>query len=133
MLMVAVTEDRPQIDFTELDFPSDRLTIRMLRDAKPSGFAQEELRFFEPGGGYEGLATTLGLERELARRAFDEHVGFIDPERDAHGDRSELIDILSASFERYGLSPGVVATEEMVRRLETAAVAQAKQALGEGR
>jgi hypothetical protein len=123
-----MTDTPPDIDYTRLSFPSDRLTVGAARAAFPHRFRTDRANFTD-------VESLMAAERWLARRAFDLALGRPDPLRDdpVRGDRQELIGALADSYKRFGLSPGLKHTRELVKAFEAAAAGQAKEHLGRDR
>jgi hypothetical protein len=129
-----MTKQPPAIDFASLSYPSDRITIEIIRARNPRGFAQEDPNFFHQSvrwgerGDFGGL---LFMERIAAHKAFAARLGLPDPHD--NWDHEELVDVLSEEYENYNVSRGLWHTKLMVRDLEAQAVAQAERYLGKGR
>jgi hypothetical protein len=114
----------PEIDFSQLSFPSDKLTIGAIRAAQPFRFRGDDANFMD----ISGLITA---ERWLARKAYAAALGQPDPYGDSDmTDRAGVIAALADEYARLGLSSGAMHTREIVRAFETEAAEQAKQHIG---
>lgn len=114
----------PEIDFTRLSFPSDKLTIGAMRAAQPYRFSGDEVSLIDVAG----LLTT---ERWLARKAYAAALGQSDPYGDCTlTEREGVIQGLADAYVMFGLSSGIKHTREMIKSLETAAAEQAKRHVG---
>jgi hypothetical protein len=135
-IQVFMTETEPKIDFTKLEFPSDDLTVKMIRRAYPEATDVEFLgigtrsqdvmyrrRSFDDILGM-GL---LGAEREIADRAFRAELGQSMKDLGTLFDRRDLIDGLNKEYRRYGLVHGKHETKALVEQIEAQAAAQARQ------
>jgi len=116
------------IDYTSLQFPSDRLTLLDVRRAHPERFDVEGAeRFADPDGvDHLPLNTLLYMERLVARAAFEVALG---KSADLYAERGlvreECLEEMAEMYQMYGLSTGPQHTEQMIRTLESQAAAQA--------
>jgi hypothetical protein len=127
---------KPKFEHERLDYPSDRVTIQMIRASRPLSFEKIESDFFFASHMYgprEGIGCMLSMERQLAHKAFAAAVGEPDPYPDEEESRQELVRMLTDSYKRVGLSSGIKHTEQLVRDIERQAVAQAHKQLGQSR
>jgi hypothetical protein len=125
----------PKIDFSSLTYPSDGLSIKNIRSAHPQGFTQEDPAFFEAAhwGDRADFGGTLLVERRIAHKAFAARLGLPDPYPDEDWSRSELIEMLTESYQTYGIATGSHQTEQLAREIEAQAVTQAEEFLGRTR
>ncbi|WP_337173567.1 hypothetical protein [Paludisphaera sp.] len=127
---------KPKFEHERLDYPSDRVTIKMIRASKPSAFEKIDSDFFFAEGLYNpriGIGCMLEQERQIAHRAFAAAVGEPDPYADEDLSRKDLIRMLTDEYKPLGLSSGIKHTEQLVRDIERQAVAQAHKQLGQSR
>ncbi len=115
-----------ELNLATLGFPSDRVTVGQLRRRQPTIFDQSSA-FRIPAGSLEILAT-VHLENVVARRAFAAECNLADPFPSE--DRRELIRLLDAEYQRYGISSGIHQTRQLLRELEAAARKQGREQLG---
>ena len=124
----------PKIDFTQIAFPSDVITLKMVRQACPEATdidIPEQLKAIDRTYSRRSLDDVLGtglmdLERELAERAF--RTVFGQPvESGPLNDRRDLIDLLVIEYVRYGLARGRHSAAALAHQIEAQAVAQARQ------
>ena len=123
-----------KINFTTINFPSDNITVKMLRQAWPDA-TDVEL----------GEIGTVG-ERGYRRRAIDDVLGcaIIDAERHLAElafrtkfgqsrksmpvfNKDDIVEALGKEYERFGLARGKHEIATMIRRIESQAEAQASQ------
>jgi hypothetical protein len=121
-----------KIDFTKIEFPSDGLTIKVLRRVHRDQIDAERLPTFftdrERGGSAEDVLTDLlYCERALAEAAFDRHLGRLpaDP-LGVEGFAEELTRL----YVRYGIASGEHHAEQLIRSFESHAIAQAREHSG---
>jgi hypothetical protein len=148
--MSETRKDLPEIDFSRISFPSDRLTIKAVRDwvgqkygAKRFDKALIDRADHAESDEYKNLFTArsgvidlMAGERELARNAFVAALDGYKPRRigrqdiDKAGDRRGTRDVLHIDYQRFGLSSGPKQTALLIREIESQAVAQAEEHLG---
>jgi len=111
----------PRLDLTRIDFPSDRITIKNLRQLSPQAFdpRSKEWADFEDDLELPGF---LRLERDLANAAFDAVLG-----RRTVVMSGEEVEMLAALYVRYKLASGPHHAEQLIRSFEQAAAEQARQ------
>jgi hypothetical protein len=137
--------ETPVIDFTRITFPSDRLTIKAVRDAigRDRGPNRLDMVLLEPLGSHlfeskTGLADFLALERELARNAFTAALEGYKPARigrqdlEKAGERRGISDCLNIKYRQFRLASGPKQSAQLVRDIEKQAVVQAQEHLGRG-
>jgi hypothetical protein len=116
----------PQVDLTKINFPTDRLSIKRLRERCPNDFdaADDRVKFFGTALG-DDLTATLQLERTIARMTFDVAMGRTSANwvNDYDFDPREIV---AQSLIEYGLATGPHHAQQQVRDIEAQAVAQAK-------
>lgn len=109
-----------------MKFPTDAIKVRDLVDRYPSSFDWDVLKFCSPNNvkpAFEDLMNAMHLEREIAVKAA-EKAGHVDVTKSSFvSPRSELIEQLDYVYERLGLSCGTHETNELVRQIESSAVA----------
>jgi hypothetical protein len=125
---------QPLIDFSQISFPSDKLTIAALRKAYPNSF---DLPARMPSSKYEepteygrgSLEQTLGgvidAERLVASLAFKESLGLALTESEALRPREVIHDSLTSEYITLGLASGEHHANQLVRDIETQATSQA--------
>jgi len=130
----------PAIDFAEFAFPSDNITLADLRRVHPREFDTRGRNFFDDprmsradnARPQEALAEMLSIERMIARLVF-ESVSRGKPQarvlNSQWEDDVELIDALSRSYERYGVTRG---PQESLLRIGSIEEQAAKQAERQG-
>jgi hypothetical protein len=132
-----MTATEPQIDFTRIEFPTDKLTIKDLRKTDPEAFDVEPAK--KPGRPDHLwprplhrmsldtlLAATLDSERILAEMAFKTALG--QPVKiTGMGDREVIFENLGSDYVSLGVAGGEHEAHEMLRGIEAQAVAQARQ------
>jgi alpha-D-ribose 1-methylphosphonate 5-triphosphate synthase subunit PhnI len=142
-----MTESEPKIDFTQINFPSDKLTVRMLRTACPEGFdvdcPQDSLAlagsndrgYYDRRSFDEFLGMGLiDIERLVAERAFKVFLGQSIQGDERLSNRDELISCLVTEYkDYYGLARGEHEALAMIRGIEAQADAQARQHPGRPR
>jgi len=119
----------PQIDFSRIAFPTDQLTVGQLRERFPEEFKGEKVTFFYDQKGME-LTSTIDIERELAKHAFDAVLGRKKGDPEAAFIREELEDCLAGSYVFLRMAKGKHEASQMVREVISAAEAQAMARLG---
>jgi hypothetical protein len=136
-----MSDAQPNIDFTQIAFPSDKLTIKELRKSVPHSFdlpARERYQRSDRKGFFkrESLENYLGgiinTERELAALAFYKALGQENPTyNDINlGPRWEAAEVLIRDWVKVGLTTGKQHGEQLIRDVESQAVAQAQRYLG---
>jgi hypothetical protein len=120
---------RNQLDLGKISFPSDALTIGMIRKALPDLFLQDDPDFFKDEFGSVEVSGILRSERILAQRAFASALGRPDPYLEEPS-RQEMIESLAESYKLFGLASGQQHTNQLVRAFENEAVDLAKKNTG---
>jgi hypothetical protein len=123
-----LTEDIPKLNFEQIDFPTDHLTVRDIRQEwyRATSRAQITTSFVK------GLEDIIQTERELAEGAFYDALG-IEPPADLYGVFGGVDgtrEVLALEYERRGIASGQHAAELLVSSIETQAAAQAAKLLG---
>jgi hypothetical protein len=113
------TNPKPHIDLLKIDFPTDRLTIKAIRQRFPVIDA-DRLNDFDD----IELPGLLSLERDLAKAAFDA----------VFGRRTVLMSgeekgMLARVYARYGLASGPQHARQLIRAFQQAAADQAREHL----
>jgi hypothetical protein len=127
------------VDFSDIEFPSDRISIKTLRKLHPDlfdkGFADEHNEgdqpqfFYNDHNGYqlERLAEVLFYERVIAAAAYAKAAGLELPER---FETDELVpsakEWLERYYKEYGVADGPSTTKELIRGIERQARKLAK-------
>jgi hypothetical protein len=132
-----MTDTEPKIDFAAIDYPTDKLTVKMMRQRTPIAFDIEPDRQWqvtESRSRYRRLsmdsafAHAIDSERQLAEWAFKKTLGQpIDDERFSIARREETLECLASDYIKWGLARGEHEASEMLRSIEAQAVAQARQ------
>jgi hypothetical protein len=132
-----MTATNPTIDLTRIKFPTDKLTVRMLRKAYPAAFDVEpppnpildenRQRPLRRQSLDAVLACVVDSERILAEMAFKAALGRVVLDDDRQGGRETIIYDLSGDYVAFGLARGDHEAQEMLRSIEAQAAAQARQ------
>ena len=125
----------PVLDVTRISFPSDAITVKAARDAlnAEGSFDHHQEKMFE------GLEACVITERDIAHRAFNAALKGIKPHRTGKQapqlawERREMVTGMDSEYQRFGISSGPKQTVELIRRIESQAVAQAQELMGQGR
>jgi hypothetical protein len=126
------SRDQPTLDISRVAFPLDNVTIGTLRKANPS-FDRRDGKLFDD---FEAGVLT---ERMIARQAFDAELNGVKPTRmgrlnlELALDRREWVNGMDQMYQQYGLSSGPRQSAELIRGIESQAVAQARALLGKPR
>ena len=132
--------DQPAIDFTTIDFPSDKLTIKMFRKAHPRAtdidmdekyHVQNERPVFKRASLDTLLGSLIDLERELAEKAFNEKLGL--PVRESINTRDSLLRELTDEYISLKLAFGQHDSLAMLQNIEKQAESQARKFSGPNR
>lgn len=107
-------------------FPSDRVTIKMLRQHHPQLFDEmladgddQQPMFFEPGGcdhAEDQLGSMMYVERLIAKNRYAAELGIEIP--DQFIPLADMKIELAQHYVRYGLATGVHEAEELIRDIE---------------
>ena len=123
--------DVPKCDVSRLAFPSDTITLGVMRHREPHVFEREALAAGEPG--YCDAIALLSIEMRVAERAFAAAIGMPDPyDKDVYPPADDACQLHEAYVE-YGLSTGTNQTNEHIRRIERDAAEQAREHGGKAR
>lgn len=126
----------PAIDFTLIEFPTDRLTIKDLRKRWPQGFdipPREDQTQWGRIGPYPRkdidsiIGSVIDTERELAERAFCAALGKRVPEHLRGFLGEESAELLAQTYVEYGLATGEHHARELIRNIEAQGTAQARK------
>ena len=132
----------PAIDFTQLPFPSDNLTVAGLRKVYPHSFdlpARIPALKFETAIEYgrASLEKTLGgvidAERMVASLAFKQALGLVLTESESRRSRESLLESLASEYVTLGLAAGEHHADQLVRDIEAQATTQARSHHGQPR
>jgi hypothetical protein len=129
-----MTDPKPQVDFSRIEFPSDAVTLKQLRDK--TGFPDrlgEDLSVMhmrEEGFVRFGFAKQLGDEDEILNAVFEalewmEADGPCDEATQARELQVEK-DCLAREYIRFGVADGPETAKQLIRRLEALGAEQAK-------
>lgn len=112
-------------DLEAIDFPTDRITLKHIRQLNPGLFADlmGEVDFDSIDA-----FTAHKYERVLAENAFAQALGLEPPHKDF--ERFEPLESLDSDYQRYGLSTGIHQTRELIRSFESEAARQARRFQG---
>ena len=130
------------IDLTQIEFPTDKLTVKVLRRAYPEGFDVEPppdrvvMPFRRPLHRMSldnVLSSIVNSERILAEMAFKAAMGQSVEGDDRQGGREIIIEDLGNDYIRLGLARGEHEAREMMGSIESQAAAQARQRGGRPR
>jgi hypothetical protein len=137
-----VPDDKQELDYldyTSIRFPSDNLTLGVVRKLEPDKFDVNDAPNDHINDGYDGCSSwekvqaVMQAERWLARFVYEEAMGR-DPEKAIGGypcEKADFVDGLMELYPEYGLASGAVAALELIKDIERQAVEQAK-AYGKG-
>lgn len=127
----------PDIDVTKIDFPSDGLTIKAIRHRWPLSIDTREddpysLGIPKPFGPPTGelIHNMLVMERDFAKATFGLEFGRSPQIIYADNDLKTLTDDLGKAYIEFGLASGPHHAEQLVRSIESQAIAQARQHTG---
>ena len=130
----------PTIDFTSIDFPTDRLTVKELRRLAPHGFdlpvvgtALGELRegtYYRRDSLDAILGEIVDVEREIAERAFHQALGTACPVHLMRGFPDAARECLAAAYLRLQIAGVDHQVEQLIRDIENQAAVQAERFLG---
>jgi hypothetical protein len=118
-----MSDQPPLIDLTRIAFPTDRLTVKELRERNPLDFDRLDKKDGSPKSTEENFHTVLDCEREVAWRAFRAALG--QPVR-ISPIAEETRPIVMREYVRLGLATGPHHAEQLIRNVEAQAAAQAK-------
>lgn len=123
--------ESPEIDLTKIEFPSDGMTIKAIRQIWPEAVDTGKTvdLFSRPVGGRAGemLFNVLTMERDLAKATFGLEFGREPDIAYADDDVKLLAEDLSQLYTRYGIADGPNSAKELIRSIETQAIEQARQ------
>jgi hypothetical protein len=134
-----MTDTEPKIDFAAIDYPTDKLTVKMMRQRSPHAFDTEPRPEWGPYIVTESrsrfrrmsmdkvISHAVDSERKLAEWAFKKALGQPVEDRGFPGDRETTLECLSSDYIKWGLARGEHEASEMLRSIEAQAVAQARQ------
>jgi hypothetical protein len=133
-----MTDAEPKIDFAAIDYPTDRLTVKMMRQRTPHAFDVEpqpewaylvtEKRSRFPRISMDDVfAHAIDSERQLAEWAFKKALGKPVEDPEFPSDRETTLECLGSDYIKWGLARGEHEAQELLRGLEAQAAAQARQ------
>jgi hypothetical protein len=126
--------ESPEIDFTKMDFPSDGLTIKAIRQRWPQAvdtrkddpYSDVTPRPLGPPAG-EMLHNMLRMERDLAKATFGLEFGREPDIAYADHDVKLLAEDLSELYITFGVASGQHHASQLIRSIESQATAQTRQ------
>jgi hypothetical protein len=121
----------PQIDYSRIVFPSDRITVPYLRKAFPRRDSQDSPGFFGMDMG-EDIDTMMYLERGFARLGFASALGggeevTAELEAGFEGGLQDRRDDLADSYIQFKLADGPKTARQLIRAVQEAGAAQARE------
>jgi hypothetical protein len=122
-------DDPPLCNMGAIAFPTDAITLGVMRRREPHLFTQRGLDEDSPA--HCDAMSTLWIELRVAEKAFAKSAGLPDPDPDTP--RTALVQDLDKAYVEYGLSTGMAQTRELVRGFEAAAAEQASRFRPRGR
>jgi hypothetical protein len=127
-----MTKKEPRLNVSRIDFPSDHLTVKDLRHLFSDSLDTDDITASEHPKELDNLQTLIRAEDLLAQRAFALALG--RPAKDYWpAERQDSLAALPEMYAQFGLATGEQQTQLLVRQLEAAAAAQAKEYLGNRR
>lgn len=127
-----MTENDPHIDLTQISFPSDQLTIQMLRKNYPGSFDREAVlpenrkQFLGRTSIENAIGGTIDFERHLAVLEFKRVLGLPLTKEEGQFKRDNLAKNLIEEYVHLGLAAGENHGEQLIRDVESQASAQAR-------
>lgn len=126
-------DNSPRIDFSRIDFPSDRMTIREIRAMEPA-LNTSSPRFEDSGAiGVPSIRLLMYSEREVAELAFELVLGYghmFEEMRIMQSRPKDCDDDLIEAYMEYNMAETTEEAEQLVRVIKEQARAQAHEALG---
>ena len=131
------------VDFRRIEFPSDALTIRRIREMEPQVDKEGDFDFTNRHNDHENqdsrqvasVKYVLVWEREVASLAYDLTIGSgptLDSWKKNGVSPKEIDDALAVAYLRYGLADTTTAAKKLISSVRQQAEAQAFEALGKG-
>jgi hypothetical protein len=132
-----MTESKPEIDFSRISFPSDKITLQHVREMQRAGYdlfhLDDDLNILrerEEDFARLGFARRLG-DAEAIATALDELIYWREETPcDEAQEVQKQVDILTREYVRFGVPDGPETARQLVRRLEAAGAKQAQAFLG---
>jgi hypothetical protein len=115
------------LDYTSIQYPSDRITVGDIRRTHPERFDSERAELFNRTGNDPNFAISviLYLERLLAHAAYEDARGKgVNVFGPSGLDREDCLEELTQFYALYGVAQGTHHTEQLVRDIEAQAAAQ---------
>jgi hypothetical protein len=120
----------PSVEFTQISFPSDSLTVAALRKSYPRSFDLPRVGGSDRTYGRGSLDDTLGNvidnERLIASLAFKKAIGLSPTEAETEEPRETLVEFLTHDYVTLGVAAGEHHAEQLIRDIEAQATAQAR-------
>lgn len=127
----------PRIQHVQIDYPTDRLTVKDLRKAFPHSFDVPSNKETDPNdlkgifhgrrGVDIGFGTMIIRERLFSEIAYKKHLGQALTEDESLVTREDLVDDLSEDYIKLGIAAGEKHAEQLLRHVENQAIAQAQK------
>lgn len=124
--------DRPELDYSKIDFPSDELTVHQIRLLEPSLNTNRPTFAWTGEEGVPSIEGVLSLEREVAAMAFEIARGhgrrISELERDYRP--KDLDNDLVAAYMTYNMAATTHEAGQLIRTIKEQAREQAKGTQG---
>lgn len=124
-----------EIDWTAIEFPSDRLTLGAIRKQHVDLLVDADRGAHVQYSQFDTFPM-LAAEMDIAAVAYARAAGLPDPFAHLHEEvagmksRPAMVAVLDNAYQKYGLSSGPQLTEHLVRGIEAAAEKQASEVRG---
>jgi hypothetical protein len=126
---LSAKQGEPRLDVSKIPFPGDSVTLGDMRAEQPREFGNPDCRHWHMD---QVEAMHMLFDQViLAEKAYAKAIGRPDPHPDTS--RQWLYSRLNSDYKKYGISKGVQTTRVLLRGVEAAAEAQAKEYLGHAR
>ena len=135
-----MTVFEPKINFSKLDFPTDKLTIRDLRGKIPYSFdvdpPENFARHLRRDGHYDrmdldnAIGNLIDCERLLAELAFRSELGLPELDKSKFSTRAELFDVMPGDYVDLGVAQGDHEAKLLLKSIESQAKEQAREHSG---
>jgi hypothetical protein len=126
----------PQIDFTKIEFPTDKLTIKMVRSNypwafdRPAALSENRTHFYGRASIENALGGLVDCERRLAVVEFKRVLNLPLTTEEGKIARASLAETLVDEYVHLGLASGDHHAEQLIRGLEAQVSAQAQSHTG---
>ncbi len=131
-----MTGIEPQIDFTQIEFPTDKLTIKMVRSIypwafdRPAALPENRTYFYGRASIENALGGLIDCERRLAVLEFKRVLNLPLTTEERKIGRASLAETLVDEYVHLGLASGDHHAEQLIRDLESQVSAQAQSHVG---